>query len=84
MKMLNIISLGSSTFEQLYGAFSAAFSDYEVQLIAEQFRSLLQRRGFVPELSFGAFDEDSLESFTLTVSDFIKEREWPTILEQGH
>jgi hypothetical protein len=62
--MLNIRSLGSSTFEQLYVAFSAAFAVYDVQLIAEQFRSLLQRRGFVPELSFGAFDEDSLVSFT--------------------
>lgn len=51
-------------FESLYNAFSTAFADYEVQLNQMQLKQMLERRGYKPELSFGAFDNDRLVSFT--------------------
>jgi ribosomal protein S18 acetylase RimI-like enzyme len=62
--MIQIKSLESTSFDQLYEAFSAAFAEYEVQRTFEQLERMLQRRGFLPELSFGAFDEGRLVSFT--------------------
>jgi ribosomal protein S18 acetylase RimI-like enzyme len=49
----------------LFASFSEAFNDYEVQITKDEFQVMLLRRGFVPELSFGAFDQDRLVSFTL-------------------
>lgn len=63
--MIVIKSLEALSFDQLYQAFSTAFVDYEMQLTFEQFQRMILRRGFVSELSFGAFDNDVLVSFTL-------------------
>jgi len=49
----------------LFASFNEAFNDYEVQITKNEFQVMLLRRGFVPELSFGAFDNDRLVSFTL-------------------
>jgi len=62
--MIQIKSLENTTFDQLYEAFSNAFAEYEVQQTADQLNVMLQRRGFKPELSLGAFDEGRLVSFT--------------------
>jgi len=62
--MIQIKSLKDISFEQLYETFEQAFAEYEVQLTANQFRNMLQRRGYNSELSFGAFDNDRLVSFT--------------------
>jgi len=62
--MLTIKTLDNTSFEQLYESFSAAFADYEIQQTYEQLQTMLRRRGFQPELSFGAFENDSLVSFT--------------------
>jgi len=48
----------------LYQAFSDAFADYEMQLDPHELSKMLLRRGFDPELSFGAFDGDRLVAFT--------------------
>lgn len=63
--METITSLDKISFDFLFSAFSRAFNDYEVQINKNEFQMMLSRRGFVPELSFGAFDKDQLVSFTL-------------------
>lgn len=64
--------LTSADFELVHPAFVEAFSDYVVKFepTREQLREMLTRRGWVPELSVGAFDDDRLVAFTLNgVSD---------------
>lgn len=63
--METIKSLDSLSFESLFLAFNRAFSDYEIQINREELSVMLSRRGFVPSLSFGLFENDNLISFTL-------------------
>ena len=63
--MENIKSLDTLSFESLFIAFNKAFSDYEIQVNSKELRVMLSRRGFVPSLSFGLFEEDKLIAFTL-------------------
>jgi len=62
--MHTLKSLEKTDFNSLFKAFNEAFIDYEIQITAEELRALLKRRGFVPELSFGAFEDDRLIAFT--------------------
>lgn len=62
--MIEYKSLGTLKFDELYAAFSSAFSEYDIQVNRAELARMLHRRGFVPELSFGAFDNDALVSFT--------------------
>lgn len=62
--MIEIKPLSYIKPESLYDAFSNAFADYEVQMNQMQLKLMLERRGFRPELSFGAFDNEHLVSFT--------------------
>ena len=55
---MEIKSLEKTEFETIFRAFSQAFADYEVQWNKEQLKAMLKRRGFVPELSFAAFDDN--------------------------
>ncbi|MBS1585606.1 MAG: GNAT family N-acetyltransferase [Bacteroidetes bacterium] len=61
----DIRSLEQLGFDQLYGAWEDAFRDYDRTWSYEELRQLLERRGYDPGLSFGAFDEDKLVSFIL-------------------
>lgn len=61
---MEIRSLLKVTQEDLYIAFQKAFKDYEMQLTQTELLKMLKRRGFVPELSFGAFSGGKLVSFT--------------------
>ncbi|WP_255434139.1 GNAT family N-acetyltransferase [Carboxylicivirga sp. M1479] len=63
--MITIKSLLDVDFDTIYEAFKLAFSDYEIQLEKYELQNMLQRRGFVAELSFGAFDNNQLVAFTL-------------------
>ncbi len=63
--MEKIKSLQNIEFEPLYAAFNEAFKDYETQWSKDAFKAMLERRGFVPELSFGAFENEKLVAFTL-------------------
>ncbi len=63
--METIKSLQNTTFDTLYIAFNEAFKDYDTQWTKEEFQAMLHRRGFVPELSFGAFEKEKLVAFTL-------------------
>jgi ribosomal protein S18 acetylase RimI-like enzyme len=59
------------SFEKIFKAFERAFKDYEMQLNAAQLRVMLKRRGFVPELSFAAFEGEDIVAFTLNgIGDF--------------
>jgi len=62
--METIKSLENLSFNELYDAFGKAFKDYDIQISKEALKGMLKRRGFVPELSFGAFIDDKLVSFT--------------------
>ncbi|MBK3516577.1 GNAT family N-acetyltransferase [Carboxylicivirga marina] len=68
---MHIHSLKDSSFEQIHDAFSTAFADYEIQLNKQELKNMLQRRGFVPELSFAAMEGEAIVSFTLNgIGDF--------------
>jgi len=62
--METIKSLDKIGFDLLFETFKEAFKDYELQLNPKELQTMLNRRGFFPELSFGAFDGDKLVSFT--------------------
>lgn len=62
-----IRTLTPDDFESLHAAFTAAFSDYVVPLAPtrEQLMEMFTRRGWVPELSVGAFDGSTMVAFTV-------------------
>ena len=62
---MEIKSLKETDFGTICRAFGKAFADYELQLNDTQLQAMLTRRGYLPELSFGAFDGDELVAFTL-------------------
>lgn len=62
---MEILSLAPVGPDQLFAAFSEAFKDYELQLSQSELEIMISRRGYVPELSFGAFENGRLVSFTL-------------------
>lgn len=59
--------LTAGDFDAVHEAFNAAFSDYLVplQLTREQLAEMLRRRGWVPEMSVGAFEDERMIAFTL-------------------
>ena len=66
MLMVQIKPLTGISTEQLYGAHHDAFSGYARSWTVTEFKSMLQRRGYAPHLSVGAFtDNEELVSFTL-------------------
>ena len=63
--MITIESLDKVSYDIIFRGFSEAFKSYEFQLNKDQLLAMLHRRGFVPQLSFGAFENEKLVSFTL-------------------
>lgn len=61
---MKITSLKDISYEILFAAFNEAFVDYEMQLSSDELLKMLNRRGFVPELSYGAFEGEKLVAFT--------------------
>ncbi|MBK5260350.1 MAG: GNAT family N-acetyltransferase [Thermoanaerobaculia bacterium] len=68
---MNIQPLTPAHFDALLDCFNAAFADYYVplHLNADQLRSMLARRGYVPELSFAGFDDARMIAFVLNCAD---------------
>jgi GNAT superfamily N-acetyltransferase len=62
-----IRTLTAADFDAVREAFLDAFSDYVVKLspTREQLQEMLTRRGYVPEMSVGLFEEGRLVAFTL-------------------
>ena len=63
--METIQSLAMIGPDELFAAFSKAFKDYDIQISKAELEVMISRRGYVPELSFGAFENGQLVSFTL-------------------
>lgn len=61
---MEIKSLAGIDFDTIFEGFSQAFAEYELQQDRTQFRKMLQRRGFNPELSFAAFEGNRIVAFT--------------------
>ncbi len=61
---MEIKSLNNICLDELFEAFEQAFADYEVQLNKVELLTMLKRRGFEPDASFGAFDGNKIVSFT--------------------
>src|SRR5258708_32538819 len=68
---MNLRSLEGESFETIHAAFAEAFSDYIVRLspTPDGLREMLTRRGWVPELSVGAYGGENLVAFTLNGFD---------------
>ncbi|MCT4604029.1 MAG: GNAT family N-acetyltransferase [Marinifilum sp.] len=61
-----IKTLENIDFKTIYQAFNEAFADYDVpEMSYEQLLQMVTRRGYDPKISFGAFMDDRLVSFTL-------------------
>jgi ribosomal protein S18 acetylase RimI-like enzyme len=60
-----INTLTDVPFDDVFAAFKEAFLDYERNWTNTEFEKMLHRRGYVAQLSFGAFDGSRLVSFTL-------------------
>ena len=68
---MEIKSLDSICFDELFETFEQAFADYEVQLNKSELLTMLKRRGFDSKASFGAFDGGKIVSFTCNgIGDF--------------
>ena len=61
---MEIRSLENIDFDTLFESFSNAFSDYEIHFDKSEVKSMLTRRGYMPHLSFAAFDEARIVAFT--------------------
>lgn len=62
MEIKSLEKIGLTT---IYEGFTQAFAEYELQLDRTQFQKMLIRRGFVPKLSFAAFEGNRIVAFTL-------------------
>lgn len=63
-KDFEIRSLSGISWDELYACHSEAFRDYPFQWSREALIRTVRRRGFDPALSFGAFQNSTLVSFT--------------------
>ena len=62
---MDIRNLENIDFDTLFEGFSNAFSDYAIHFDKDEVQSMLIRRGYVPNLSFAAFEEGKIVAFTL-------------------
>ncbi len=81
--MYNYKTLENVDISIIHHAFVNAFSDYQIKIDLPlwKFQQMLQRRGFIPEKSIGAFNDDALLGFILNGY-----REWnrkPTVYDTG-
>jgi len=65
--MITIKTLTGISIEQIHEAFTKAFADYvePFDLTYEQLKYMIERRGYNPDISLGAFNENELVAFTL-------------------
>jgi ribosomal protein S18 acetylase RimI-like enzyme len=60
-----IKTLSSTPISEIINVHVQAFAEYELQLNDEELKTMWKRRGFNPTLSFAAFEEDKIVSYTL-------------------
>lgn len=65
--MYNYKTLSVTDLSTIHQTFVEAFSDYQVKMDLPfwKFENMIKRRGFIPELSVGAFDNEKLIAFVL-------------------
>jgi len=65
--MYNYELLTNVSYQKIYQAFAKAFADYPVpfDMSLEDFVFMIERRGYNPDISFGAFYNEELVGFTL-------------------
>jgi len=65
--LITIKTLNEISIEQIHETFTKAFADYveSFELTHDQLKYMIERRGYSPNLSFGAFNENDLVGFTL-------------------
>lgn len=65
--MIKIKTLIGTSIKQIHEAFAKAFADYvePFDLTYEQLKYMIERRGYNPDISVGAFDGNELVAFTL-------------------
>ncbi len=65
--MYNYKTLSGTDLSTIHQAFVKAFSDYQVKMDLPfwKFEKMIKRRGFIPELSVGAFYNENLIAFVL-------------------
>lgn len=69
--MIELTNIGGMDMTSLVFAFQRAFADYPVSFSADEIHSMLRRRGYCGELSFGAIDNGELVAFALNgIGDF--------------
>jgi len=68
--MTDIRTLEHTSFDELYTAWEDAFREYERTWSYAELAQLLQRRGYTPHISFGAFDDGRLVSFILNCEGY--------------
>jgi ribosomal protein S18 acetylase RimI-like enzyme len=68
---VTVRALRENDFDAIYRAFVDAFSDYVLPMhpTPEALREMFTRRGWVPELSSGVFEDERLVAFTLNGFD---------------
>ena len=59
-----IRNLKNTDFDTLFAGFERAFADYEISFNKDEVRAMLKRRGFDDHLSFAAFVDNEIVSFT--------------------
>lgn len=79
--IMKIENLKGVDFNTIYNAFDKAFSDYEIGFKKDEVRSMLTRRGFNPDLSFAAFQGNSIIAFTLNGTGVFNDM--PTAYDTG-
>ncbi len=79
--MIVIDTLKKTGFDELFTAFNNAFADYDIQISKEELENMLERRGYNPELSFGAFDNGVLVAFTFNGTGTFNNL--PTVYDTG-
>ena len=81
--MFEYRTLEGVAIETIYKAFTEAFSDYQVKIDLPlwKLQQMLQRRGFIPERSMGAFKDGALVGFILNGCRRWDER--PTVYDVG-
>src|SRR6185369_1729100 len=69
--LIEIRPLTGIPFDVIFDCFAQGFSDYVIRMqpSRDDLREMLTRRGFVPELSAGAFDGEQLVGFTFNGVD---------------
>lgn len=70
MMQPTVRTLEGIDIDKITDIFEAAFADYAVSFSRDEIKSMLRRRGYSPEYSYGVFDRGSIVAFALSGKDY--------------